>query len=142
MVFFATPDRAQQEQPIGGLGLCVRARVRSVWRVGVQGTIKSAISECLRFALASARDGDDIRVKLDLRMGFVKAQADDANQTKDVVGAMRKITRLFRLFRVRELAGWGCSSSEPHLPLLCFFLFVGARSGLLVSRSLRFTRVS
>ena len=29
-VFFATPDRARREQPIGGLGLCVRARVRSV----------------------------------------------------------------------------------------------------------------
>ena len=29
-IFFATPDRAQREQPIGGLGLCVCARVRSV----------------------------------------------------------------------------------------------------------------
>ena len=35
LIFFATPDRAQREQPIGGLGLCVRARVRSVWRVEV-----------------------------------------------------------------------------------------------------------
>ena len=33
--FLATPDRAQREQPIGGLGLSVRARVRSVWRVEV-----------------------------------------------------------------------------------------------------------
>ena len=46
-------------------------------------------------ARASARDDDDIRVKLDLLMDFVKAQAgvvkaqaDDANQTKDVVGAL------------------------------------------------------
>ena len=29
-VFFATPDRARREQPIGGLGLCVRARVSSL----------------------------------------------------------------------------------------------------------------
>ena len=35
LIFFATPDRAQREQPIGGLGLCVRARVRSVWRVEI-----------------------------------------------------------------------------------------------------------
>ena len=34
-VFFATPGRARREQPIGGLGLCVRARVRSVWRVEI-----------------------------------------------------------------------------------------------------------
>ena len=35
LIFFGTPDRAQREQPIGGLGLCVRARGRSVWRVEV-----------------------------------------------------------------------------------------------------------
>ena len=36
LIFFATPNRAQREQPIGGLGLCVRARVRSVlWHVVV-----------------------------------------------------------------------------------------------------------
>ena len=28
-IFLATPDRARREQPIGGLGLCVCARVRS-----------------------------------------------------------------------------------------------------------------
>ena len=39
-------------------------------------------------ARASARDGDDILIKLDQLMDFVKAQADDANQTKDVVGAL------------------------------------------------------
>ena len=33
--FFATPDRAQREQPIGGLKKFVRARVRSAWRVEV-----------------------------------------------------------------------------------------------------------
>ena len=34
-IFFATPDRAQREQPIGGLKKFVRARVRSAWRVEV-----------------------------------------------------------------------------------------------------------
>ena len=34
-IFFATPDRAQREQPIGGLKNFVRARVRSAWRVEV-----------------------------------------------------------------------------------------------------------
>ena len=34
-IFFATPDRAQREQPIGGLNKFVRARVRSAWRVKV-----------------------------------------------------------------------------------------------------------
>ena len=32
-IFFAYPDRAQREQPIGGLKKFVRARVRSAWRV-------------------------------------------------------------------------------------------------------------
>ena len=34
-IFFATPDRAQREQSIGGLKKIVRARVRSAWRVEV-----------------------------------------------------------------------------------------------------------
>jgi hypothetical protein len=34
-ISFATPDRAQREQPISGLKSFVRARVRSAWRVEV-----------------------------------------------------------------------------------------------------------
>ena len=55
VVFFATyrytPDRARREQPIGGLGffLCVRARVRSVWRVEISGILKSSISRIHSF---------------------------------------------------------------------------------------------
>ena len=48
-VFFVTPDEARREQPIGGLCLRVRARVRSVWRVKVLGIIKSAIFTMLAF---------------------------------------------------------------------------------------------
>ena len=41
-IFFATPDRAQREQQIGGLKKCVRARVRSAWRVEVYMIFESA----------------------------------------------------------------------------------------------------
>ena len=40
--FFASPDRAHREQPIGGLKKFVRARVRSAWRVGVYVVFESA----------------------------------------------------------------------------------------------------
>ena len=45
-IFFSTPDRAQREQPIGGLKKCVRARVRSAWRVEVK-----IISESANFGM-------------------------------------------------------------------------------------------
>ena len=51
--FFVTPDEARREQPIGGLCLRVRARVRSVWRFKVFGNLKkSAIFEMIAFFTA------------------------------------------------------------------------------------------
>ena len=41
-IFFASPDRAHREQPIGGQKQFVRARVRSAWRVGVKKGFESA----------------------------------------------------------------------------------------------------
>ena len=55
-------------------------------------------------ARASARDDDDIRVKLDSLMDFVKSQvevakgqADEADQTKDLLGSVASLARRLRL---------------------------------------------
>ena len=108
LCYSRSPDRARREQPIGALGLCVRARVRSVWRVEVQGILKRAEGGFWRLGLRGAQP----RIRTNFRAlareflfgfgHFSRKKRDFAQQNPGFRAARAAIERHLKRFRVLE----------------------------------------